>query len=182
MSDYQNDGPWKWHIEETFKGLIALSIELLKALLLINGGAAVAILAYLGNLASHPVAHLPNMKNALLCFAGGVFTTALAFIAAYFTQFRLYYEERCASHETALLYASLDRDRDRYSVGSRLSMCFRCWLLDRRVGVLSSSLIAEPRSERSWGFLARRFSAESVAHLRIAFLTSILPGLFIGRT
>lgn len=35
MSDYQNDGPWKWHIEETFKGLISLSIEGLKTLILI---------------------------------------------------------------------------------------------------------------------------------------------------
>jgi hypothetical protein len=95
MSESQNGTPWQWHIEETFKGLIALSIELLKALLLINGGAAVAILAYLGSLASRPsIAHLPNMKNALLCFAGGVFATALAFIVAYFTQYRLYLEER----------------------------------------------------------------------------------------
>jgi hypothetical protein len=97
MTDPQNAGePWEWHIVETFKGLINLSIEALKALLLINGGAAVAILAYLGNLASHDssAAHLPNMKNALLCFGGGVFATALAFIVAYFTQYRLYLEER----------------------------------------------------------------------------------------
>jgi hypothetical protein len=96
MSESQNgDEPWQWHIVETFKGLINLSIEALKALLLINGGAAVAILAYLGSLTSRgAVAHPPNMKNALLFFAGGVFTTALAFIVAYFTQYRLYYEER----------------------------------------------------------------------------------------
>jgi hypothetical protein len=34
------------------------------------------------------------MKSALLCFAGGVLVTALAFIVAYFTQLRLYFEER----------------------------------------------------------------------------------------
>src|SRR5258707_4450487 len=95
MTDPQNDDkPWEWHIAETFKGLISLSIEALKALLLINGGAAIAILAYLGNLASRTsLAHLPEVKNALLCFAGGVFATALAFIVAYFTQLRLYQEE-----------------------------------------------------------------------------------------
>jgi hypothetical protein len=100
MSEPQNEGkPWEWHIVETFKGLINLSIEGLKALLLINGGAAVAILAYLGSLASRgSAAHLPDVKNALLCFAGGVFATALAFIVAYFTQLQLYYEER-ARHE-----------------------------------------------------------------------------------
>jgi len=77
MADLQNEGkPWEWHITETFKGLINLSIEGLKALLLINGGAAVAILAYLGNLAARTsVAHLPDVKNALLCFAGDVFAT-----------------------------------------------------------------------------------------------------------
>ena len=71
MTDPQNEGePWEWHIVETFKGLINLSIEGLKALLLINGGAAVAILAYLGNLASRAsVAHLPDVKNALLCLS-----------------------------------------------------------------------------------------------------------------
>jgi uncharacterized membrane protein YidH (DUF202 family) len=90
-----NAGPWQWHIQETFKGLIALSIEALKALLLINGGAAVAILAYLGSLASHsPSVHLPSMKSALLCFAVGVLAAAVAFIVAYFTQLRLYSEER----------------------------------------------------------------------------------------
>jgi hypothetical protein len=93
MSESQNGAPWEWHIVETFKGLIALSIEALKALLLINGGAAVALLAYLGSPhARYP--YIPYMKNALLCFAGGVLATALAFIAGYFTQLRLYGEER----------------------------------------------------------------------------------------
>jgi hypothetical protein len=94
MSNPLNEGePWEWHITETFKGLINLSIEALKALLLINGGAAVAVLAYLGNLAAKS-STLPDIKNAMLCFAGGVLTAALAFLAAYFTQLRLYYEER----------------------------------------------------------------------------------------
>jgi hypothetical protein len=96
MSEPQNDDkPREWHITETFKGLINLSIEALKALLLINGGAAVAILAYLGNMASRPsVVRLATMKDALSCFAFGVLVTALAFIVAYFTQLRLYFEER----------------------------------------------------------------------------------------
>jgi hypothetical protein len=95
MTDPQNGTPWRWHIEETFKGLITLSIELLKALLLINGGAAVAILAYLGNLSSHDssAGHQPNMKNALLCFSVGVLTAAVTFLVAYLTQLRLYMEE-----------------------------------------------------------------------------------------
>ena len=42
----KGNGPF--HPEETYKSLITISVELLKALALINGGAAVAILAYLG--------------------------------------------------------------------------------------------------------------------------------------
>jgi len=41
-------GKRSFHPEETYKSLITISVELLKALALINGGAAVAILAYLG--------------------------------------------------------------------------------------------------------------------------------------
>jgi hypothetical protein len=44
---------WEWHMTETFKGLITLSVELAKMLALVNGGAAVALLAYLGNFAAH---------------------------------------------------------------------------------------------------------------------------------
>jgi hypothetical protein len=70
MTEPQNEGePWQWHIEETFKSIFQFAIEALKALLLINGGAAVAILAYLGSLNSHdPKAHVPHMKSALLCW------------------------------------------------------------------------------------------------------------------
>lgn len=86
---------WQWHTQETFKGLVALAVELLKALALVNGGAAVALLTYAGNLVSHaPGAHMPHLKRALLCYCFGLFATVFAFMAAYFTQLRLYEEER----------------------------------------------------------------------------------------
>jgi heme A synthase len=87
-------------IEEVFKGLLTLGVESLKIMALINGGAAVAILAYLGNIASltPPPAHMPHMRSALLLYAAGVLATALAFIGAYATQLRLYNEER-ARHD-----------------------------------------------------------------------------------
>jgi hypothetical protein len=34
----ENAGPWKWHLEETYKALVPLSIEALKILALANGG------------------------------------------------------------------------------------------------------------------------------------------------
>jgi hypothetical protein len=54
MNETLKDEPWEWHIKETYKGLITIFIEALKALALVNGGAAVAILAYLGNVANAP--------------------------------------------------------------------------------------------------------------------------------
>jgi hypothetical protein len=87
--------PPEWHLTETYKGLITLSIEALKLLALVNGGAAVAVLTYLGNLASHSPApaSLPAIKPALLWYCGGLLATVLAFIVAYLTQLRLYNEE-----------------------------------------------------------------------------------------
>jgi hypothetical protein len=85
----------EWHLTETYKGLITLSIEALKMLAIVNGGAAVAVLTYLGNLASRsPVpAHVPTIKPALLWYCAGLAATVFAFIVAYLTQFRLYSEE-----------------------------------------------------------------------------------------
>jgi hypothetical protein len=55
---------WDFHPEETFKSLITISVEALKTLALVNGGAAVALLAYLGNLAARtPAVRLPNWSD-----------------------------------------------------------------------------------------------------------------------
>ncbi|MGC1407939.1 MAG: hypothetical protein WA864_03200 [Acetobacteraceae bacterium] len=84
----------QWHLSETYKSLITLSVEALKLLALVNGGAAVAILAYLGSLTSHSAAvPLPHIRWALVCYGLGVFLTVMAFLTAYLTQLRLYGEE-----------------------------------------------------------------------------------------
>jgi len=94
-ADPQKGEPWVWHITETFKGLITLSVELVKMLALVNGGAAVALLAYLGNFAAHNSGERPpQLTHALLWFCGGLAATALAVLCAYLTQLRLYVEER----------------------------------------------------------------------------------------
>jgi hypothetical protein len=84
-----------WHLTETYKALITLAVEALKMLALVNGGAAVAVLTYLGNLVSHsPLgAATPDMTPALRWYCGGLFATTLAFVAAYVTQLTLYNEE-----------------------------------------------------------------------------------------
>jgi hypothetical protein len=88
--------PPDWHLTETYKSLITLTVEALKMLALVNGGAAIAILTYVGNLAVRqpPPTNLPHIKCALLCYCGGVAASTLAFIFAYGTQLRLFIEER----------------------------------------------------------------------------------------
>jgi hypothetical protein len=84
-----------WHLSETYKALITLAVEALKILALVNGGAAVAVLTYLGNLVSHvPIGTpTPDMTPALRWYCGGLFVTILAFVVAYVAQLVLYQEE-----------------------------------------------------------------------------------------
>jgi phosphate/sulfate permease len=92
---------WQWHITETFKGLITLSTEVVKMLALVNGGAAVALLAYLGNVAHNP-GHPPHLTHALMWFCTGLFATLLAVIFAHLTQLKLYNEERAKRQQNLL--------------------------------------------------------------------------------
>jgi hypothetical protein len=69
-----DDQQWRVaHLTETYKGLVTLAVEALKMLILINGGAAVAVLTYLGNLVSHlpPGGHAPNVIHAVLWYCMG---------------------------------------------------------------------------------------------------------------
>ena len=76
------------HAIETFKSLITVSVEGLKTLLLINGGAIVAILAFLGQ--SQLGATLaPRLSLSVLLFVIGVVTGTLGFGASYKTQYAL---------------------------------------------------------------------------------------------
>jgi hypothetical protein len=63
----------------------------LRAVLLINGGAAVAILAFIGSLATSARAqvqvNLPDLVSPLVWFAGGVAAAALGCVLAYCTNY-----------------------------------------------------------------------------------------------
>jgi len=95
-SPQERDGAaWKWHIEETYKSLAPLSIEALKILALANGGACVALLTLCGNLASKgPVPLLGDFTPSILSYCWGLAATMLAFLFSYWTQLRLYNEEK----------------------------------------------------------------------------------------
>lgn len=87
--------PPNWHLQETYKSLITISVECLKMLALINGGAAVAILTYLGNLVGHSSnQHSINITPAILWYCWGLLATVVAFMFSYWVQLRLYHEER----------------------------------------------------------------------------------------
>jgi hypothetical protein len=79
------------HAIETFKSLITISVEGQKILLLINGGAVVALLAFLGQSTLGP-GLAPKFWLPMAFFVGGVWLCALAFVGSYFTQFALFNE------------------------------------------------------------------------------------------
>jgi hypothetical protein len=82
------------HRIETYKSLIKISVEGFKALLLINAGAIVALLAYLGQ-ATNGAEAAKHASQPLLLFVLGTSAAALLFFGSYFTQFFLYNESLC---------------------------------------------------------------------------------------
>lgn len=77
----RKDADW----QETFRSLVTLATEGFKFCALANGGAAVAILAYLGDVAgkSGPV---PDMRCAMASFLFGLLLCGCAMLFAYLAQ------------------------------------------------------------------------------------------------
>lgn len=71
---------------ETYKSMITLSIEGFKYAALANGGAAVAILAYLGNVAGKGQL-IPDMSIPMIFFCAGIISCGVAMILSYLTQY-----------------------------------------------------------------------------------------------
>jgi len=76
------------HWLETYKSLISLSIEGFKFSALANGGAAVAMLAYLGNIAGKGTP-TPDMRCPMAAFLTGLTACGFAMLFAYLTQLKL---------------------------------------------------------------------------------------------
>jgi hypothetical protein len=79
------------HLLETFKSLVLISIEGLKALLLVNGGAVVALLAFLGQSSLGPTI-APRAAEPISWFVAGTALSTFSFAGSYATQFALYNE------------------------------------------------------------------------------------------
>ena len=88
------------HALETYKSLIIIGTEAFKALQYLNGGAIVALLAYLGPLQNACNSAI-ELKPSLVLFIVGLTVATLAFAPAYFTQYALFNEtqDRKGSHQ-----------------------------------------------------------------------------------
>ena len=86
-----SDAQTSWHAQETYKGLIQISLSALRFAVFANGGAAVALLAFLGKENGEALA-LGTLKVAMAFFIGGVALGGFAHVTAYLTQLRLYGE------------------------------------------------------------------------------------------
>lgn len=100
-------GAMNWHLQETYKSLITISVECLKILAIVNGGAAVAVLTYVGNVVTRTSDHHLDIARAyivsaliIICYCTGLFFTLVAFILAYCVQLQLFQEERARAEGT----------------------------------------------------------------------------------
>lgn len=75
-------------VTETYKSLITLSVEGFRYIALINGGAIVALLAYLGK--DGNANNALKFEHAFYGFACGLVALALSMFFAYKTQFELF--------------------------------------------------------------------------------------------
>lgn len=79
------------HALETYRSLISISIEFLRALLLLNGGAIVALLAYLGQV-ENGAEIAAHSSQPLAWFVAGLVLSTAALVGSYLTQLSLYQE------------------------------------------------------------------------------------------
>lgn len=81
------------HSIETYKSLIAIGQFSLRFVLMINGGAIVALIAFVGDLGSS-TGRLPDVGAALTFFVLGIAVGGAAVVTTYLTQLVLYNEPR----------------------------------------------------------------------------------------
>ena len=80
-----------WHQEETYKSLMLYGNNAVKFVLLINGGAVIALLTFLGNLLKNDTVSI-SMGWPMGCFLAGIVVGGLSNLTAYLTQLSLFNE------------------------------------------------------------------------------------------
>lgn len=75
---------------ETYKRLGELGVSALKVCFLLNGGAAIALLAFVPHALENTPKLASDIANSMYFFIGGVATAAFAHVLAYVMQLQLY--------------------------------------------------------------------------------------------
>ena len=75
----------EWNVE-LFRAAISKGESALKTAFLMNGGATIALLAFLGQLSTHAPNKISTFADSLVSFVGGVFFIVISYAAAYFSQ------------------------------------------------------------------------------------------------
>src|SRR4051794_30518270 len=78
---------------EMFRSLVTTAKDAIKIILLINGGSAVALLAFIGHLQTAGTTGFPQLlATAMLLYVFGVLFAAVAAAGFYFTQYTYYHK------------------------------------------------------------------------------------------
>lgn len=88
---------------EMFKSVITSGQNALRTAFLLNGGAAVAILAFLGKLSDHHTDKIPLFASSLIIFVSGVLAIAIASGFTYLSQW-IYAESGKWQYSTGLTF------------------------------------------------------------------------------
>ncbi|MEK9940115.1 MAG: hypothetical protein VW548_04025 [Methylotenera sp.] len=80
------------HQTETYKSLITISTAAFKSLQLLNGGAVIGMLTYLGHIENASFTAISAFKWGLGAFMFGLFLATAVYIPAYLTQLNLHQE------------------------------------------------------------------------------------------
>jgi hypothetical protein len=86
-----HNGDGDWHQIETYKSLIQFGAFGLKFLQVVNGGAVLALLAYLGDVTGAGRS-APDVTYPMILFVAGLALSGAATITVYLTQLALYNE------------------------------------------------------------------------------------------
>lgn len=87
----------EWHEAETYKGLILIGQNAIKGAVILNGGAAVALLAFLSNILSKlecdsSLAVAEAVRIPMVCFVLGLALGGASYVLAYLMQLCLHNE------------------------------------------------------------------------------------------
>lgn len=102
------------HTLETYRSLVTIAVQSLKVLQLLNGGAIVALLAYLGQI-SNRAEFIPSVMWPSVLFVIGLVAAVGAHFGAYFTQLArfnkdiVYHNQKNAHNDTAIGYEQREK-------------------------------------------------------------------------